>query len=126
VTVPPEREIGEELVGAMHQSTGSYELVIAAIAAAALGFWIDYVVGTMPVFTLIFAIAGFVGAGYSLYLKYQQQMQTANADRTARRSQSVAGATEDQAARSSRSDLIQDPVLRANAAHAAEQVGKRS
>ncbi len=83
---PPEREIGSELSDAMRHSTGSYELVIAAIAAAGLGFWIDSVIGIVPVFTLIFAIAGFVGAGYSIYLKYQEKMATENADRTARNS----------------------------------------
>ena len=83
---PPEREIGSELSDAMRHSTGSYELVIAAIAAAGLGFWIDSMIGIVPVFTLIFAIAGFVGAGYSIYLKYQEKMATENADRTARSS----------------------------------------
>ena len=82
---PPEREIGSELAGAMRHSTGSYELVVAAIAAAGLGFWIDSVIGIVPVFTLIFALAGFVGAGYSIYLSYQDKMATENADRDARR-----------------------------------------
>ena len=82
MTHPPEREIGTELTDALHQSTGSYELVIAAIAAAGLGFWIDSVLGIVPVFTLIFALAGFIGAGYSLYLKYQDQMAEANQART--------------------------------------------
>ena len=85
MTHPPEREIGGELVGVMHQSTGSYELVIAAIAAAAVGFGIDHLLGLTPVFTLIFAIAGFVGAGYSLYANYQQQMQAAEVERIDRR-----------------------------------------
>ena len=82
---PPEREIGSELGDAMRHSTGSYELVIAAIAAAGLGFWIDSVLGIVPVLTLIFALAGFVGAGYSIYLQYQAKMATENADRNARR-----------------------------------------
>ena len=86
MTHPPEREIGRELAGAMHHSTGSFELVIAALAAAGLGFWIDSVLGIVPVFTLIFAIAGFIGAGYSLYLKYQQKMATENETRESRRS----------------------------------------
>ena len=91
---PPEREIGSELTDAMRHSTGSYELVIAAIAAAGLGFWIDSVIGIVPVFTLIFAIAGFVGAGYSIYLKYQEKMATENADRNARSaSRNSSGAT---------------------------------
>lgn len=89
MTLPPEREIGRELVGAMHHSTGSYELVVAALAAAGLGFWIDYVLGIVPVFTLIFAIVGFIGAGYSIYLRYQEQMETENADRTARSSKTA-------------------------------------
>jgi F0F1-type ATP synthase assembly protein I len=94
VSNPPEREIGSELSDAMRHSTGSYELVIAAIAAAGLGFWIDSVIGIVPVFTLIFAIAGFVGAGYSIYLKYQEKMATENADRTARSSsKNSSGAT---------------------------------
>lgn len=82
---PPEREISRELSDALHQSSGSYELVIAALAAAGLGFWIDYVVGTMPLFTLIFAVAGFIGAGYSLWLKYQAQMAAAEVERDERR-----------------------------------------
>ena len=92
VSNPPEREIGSELGDAMRHSTGSYELVIAAIAAAGLGFWIDSVLGTVPVFTLIFAIAGFVGAGYSLYLSYQAKMATENADRSSRRTGNTAAA----------------------------------
>lgn len=86
---PPEREIGSELSDAMRHSTGSYELVIAAIAAAGLGFWIDYVLGLVPLFTLIFAIAGFIGAGYSLYLQYQEKMTTENAERETRRTRKV-------------------------------------
>lgn len=85
MTLPPEREIGRELAGAMHQSTGSYELVIAAIAAAALGFWIDTVIGTRPIVMIVFALAGFIGAGYSIYLKYQAQMAAAEAVRIERR-----------------------------------------
>jgi len=54
-----------------------------------MGFWIDSVVGTLPIVTLIFAIAGFIGAGYSLWLKYQAEMTTANAERSARRDPSV-------------------------------------
>ena len=91
MTAAPEREIGRELTGALHDSTGSYELVIAAIAAAGFGFLIDRAVGTLPVFTLIFAMAGFIGAGYSLWLQYREKMASVTADRTAR----VAGTTSD-------------------------------
>lgn len=85
MTHPPEREIGRELTDALHHSTGSYELVVAAIAAAGLGFWIDSVLGIRPVLTLTFAIIGFIGGGYSLYLRYRDQMATADASRAARR-----------------------------------------
>lgn len=90
MTLPPEREIGRELAGALHHSTGSYELVVAAIAAAALGFWIDTVLGLRPLFTLIFAISGFIGAGYSIWIQYQAKMADADAERTERRSRTAA------------------------------------
>ena len=84
MTPSPEREIGRELTGALHDSTGSYELVVAALAAAGLGFLIDRAFGILPLFTLVFAIAGFVGAGYSLYLQYSAKMGTVSAERSAR------------------------------------------
>ena len=79
------------MVGAMHHSTGSYELVVAAIAAAAIGFVIDSIFGIVPLFTLLFAIIGFVGATYSIWLKYRASMASAGARRTARAEASNAG-----------------------------------
>ncbi len=84
MTPSPEREIGRELTGALHDSTGSYELVVAALAAAGFGYLIDRAFGIVPVFTLVFAVAGFIGAGYSLYLQYSAKMGTASAERSAR------------------------------------------
>lgn len=139
VTNPPEREIRPEVLDAMRHSTGSYELVVAAIAAAGLGFWIDSVLGIVPVFTLVFAIAGFVGAGYSIYLSYQAQMAIENADRTSRRSAtgqndhtlamittaaSEGGARDERVSGAQRSAPTGDAVLRANATCAAKQAGK--
>lgn len=86
MTAAPEREISRELTGALHDSTGSYELVIAAIAAAGFGFLIDRAFGIVPVFTLVFAVIGFIGAGYSLWLQYTQKMARVTGDRTTRRS----------------------------------------
>lgn len=79
-----EREIGKELTGALNHSTGSYELVVAAIAAAGFGYLIDRAFGIVPVFTLVFAMMGFVGAGYTLYLQYTKDMNAVSTDRTAR------------------------------------------
>jgi len=84
VTLPPEREIGRELAGALHHSAGSYELVIAAIAASAVGFGIDRWLGTSPIFLLVFSLAGFIGAAYSIRLKYEAQMEAASAERDER------------------------------------------
>jgi len=90
VTRPPEREVGRELAGALHHSTGSYELVVGAIAAALLGLWIDSVLGLVPIFTLIFAISGFIGASYSIWLNYQAKMVDEEALRLDRRNGSTA------------------------------------
>lgn len=93
VSQPPEREIGGELADALRHSTGSYELVVAAVAAGAMGFGLDYLIGTTPIITIIFCIAGFVGAGYSLYLQYQDKMQAETSERTARRTRTAGTAT---------------------------------
>ncbi len=87
MTASPEREITREMVGAMHRSTGAYELVVAALAAAAVGWAVDAVVGTTPIFLLVFALAGFIGASYSIWLTYRTQMQVAETERTARRNE---------------------------------------
>lgn len=79
-----ERETSRELIGALNDSTGSYELVVAAVAAALLGLWIDSVIGTTPLFVLVFGLVGFIGASYSLYARYQMRMGVASAERAAR------------------------------------------
>lgn len=84
MTPASEREIGSELTDALNDSTGSYELVIAAAGAAGFGWLIDRAFGLFPLFTLIFAVIGFIGAGYSLWLQYQARMETVSAERTAR------------------------------------------
>lgn len=84
MTPLPEREIGKELTGALNRSTGSYELVVAALGAAGFGYLIDRAFGIIPFFTLLFAFIGFIGAGYSLYLDYTKNMNAVSAERTAR------------------------------------------
>lgn len=84
MTTASEREIGNDLTAALNDSTGSYELVIAAAAAAGFGWLIDRAFGIFPLFTLLFAIAGFIGAGFSLYLQYQSRMETVSEERSAR------------------------------------------
>lgn len=90
MTAAPEREIGNEISGALHDSTGGFELVIGALAAAGLGFLIDRAVGTTPLITIIFAVVGFIGATISIYYRYRATMDSADASRTARRTGEVA------------------------------------
>lgn len=73
------------MVVALHRSSGSYELVIGAVAAGFVGLGIDSLVGTRPIFTLLFAMAGFIGAGYSIWMNYQLSMQVENERRLERR-----------------------------------------
>lgn len=87
MTDSPEREIGREMVGAMHHSTGSFELVGGAIVAACVGFALDRVLGLTPVLTTVFALAGFAGATYSIWFNYRTKMAVAHADRAQRREQ---------------------------------------
>lgn len=63
------------------RSSGGYELVFGAALFAAMGFGIDYLVGTMPLFLTIFAIAGFLLAAYSIYIQYQLRMAAENESR---------------------------------------------
>ena len=84
MTLPPKREIGQELSSALNQSTGSYELVFAAIAAAGVGYLIDRGLGTSPVFLVAFALAGFIGAAYSIKLNYEAKMKAATESRLGR------------------------------------------
>lgn len=63
------------MVSALHRSSGSYELVIGAVAAALVGLGIDALLGTRPIFTVLFALAGFVGATFSIWLQYTMSME---------------------------------------------------
>lgn len=70
-----------DLTQSVEQSSGSYELVLSAVLIGLVGFGIDSWLGTMPVFTLVFAFIGFVGAGAALYYRYQAEMARAAAVR---------------------------------------------
>lgn len=84
MTSSTEREISREMIGALHRSSGSYELVIGAIAAAFVGLGIDSLLGTRPLFMAIFAIFGFIGATYSIWHQYQVAMNAETTTRSAR------------------------------------------
>jgi len=58
----------------MHKSTGSYELVFSPLILALIGYGLDRWVGTLPLFTIIFAVVGLVGACIKLYFGYVNEM----------------------------------------------------
>jgi F0F1-type ATP synthase assembly protein I len=59
----------------MRRSTGSYELVLSPVLLALIGFGIDRLLGTGPVFVTIFAVVGFAGASVKLYFGYKTEME---------------------------------------------------
>ena len=63
-----------ELTQQMHQSTGSYELVLSPLILALIGFGLDHLFGTLPLLTIIFAVVGLIGACVKIYVKYMYEM----------------------------------------------------
>jgi hypothetical protein len=85
MTSAPNREIGSGMIGSLQHSSGSYELVLGSVLAGLVGFGIDSVAGTRPVFTFILAGAGLVGAATSIIYGYRLSMASAEAERLDRR-----------------------------------------
>ncbi len=79
MNVDQQRELSN---GVFHQSHGSFELVLGPALLALLGLWIDRRLDLVPVFTLVLAVAGFVGAIAKLYYGYRHAMNDAGARRS--------------------------------------------
>ena len=62
----------------VNSSTGSYELVCSAVLLGLIGFALDSWIGTRPLFTVIGACLGLLGATISIYFKYQHNMDRAS------------------------------------------------
>jgi len=71
VAVSQRREITEQ----MNRSAGGYELVFSPLILALIGFGIDKLFGTVPVFTALFAVLGLVGVVVKLYFNYRAEME---------------------------------------------------
>ncbi len=84
----------------MHRSSGSYELVLSAVVLGLIGLWIDRRLGVTPAFTIGLTIAGFIGAGASLYYRYKYEISRLQAETTALRSSAAQRSTTQKAARS--------------------------
>lgn len=66
-----------DLTQSVHRSSGSFELVLGAVLFSLIGLVVDRASGTTPVFMLVFAFAGFIGAAISIYYRYRSEMQAA-------------------------------------------------
>ena len=64
-----------------HRSSGSFELVLSPLLLGFLGFWLDHTVGTTPVFTVLFAVAGLAGAIVRVYYGYRSAMEAVRRER---------------------------------------------
>ena len=71
MAVSQRREITEQ----MNRSAGGYELVLSPLILALIGFGIDKLFGTVPVFTVLFAVLGFVGVVVKLYINSRTEME---------------------------------------------------
>ena len=59
----------------MNESHGSFELVVSPVVLALIGYFIDTrVTHTTPVFTVVFAVMGVVGATIKLLIDYRAKM----------------------------------------------------
>lgn len=59
----------------MHRTTGGFELVFSPLILALLGYGLDRLLGTLPVFTIVFAVVGLAGAVAKLFFTYRVEME---------------------------------------------------
>jgi len=64
----------EEATRSLNRSHGSFELALAPAILALLGLWLDRTIGTVPVFTLVFALVGVLGSFAKVYYSYRYSM----------------------------------------------------
>jgi len=68
-------DTGTEMTRSLHRSSGSFELAFAPVLMALLGLWLDRTIGTLPLFTIVFAVVGVVGATVKAYYSYGHSMR---------------------------------------------------
>jgi F0F1-type ATP synthase assembly protein I len=71
VSVSQRREITDD----MNRSVGGYELVFSPLILALIGFGLDKLFGTLPLFTVAFAVLGLVGVVVKIYFQYRTEME---------------------------------------------------
>lgn len=78
--MPADADPRSDLNRSLHRSTVSYELAFAPVLMALLGLWLDKVVGTAPLFTILFAAVGLAGATIKAYYSYGRDMARLQAE----------------------------------------------
>ena len=71
MAVLPKRDLTQQ----MGRTTGGYELAFAPLLLALIGYGLDRLVGTVPLFTILFAVAGISGAVVKIYFQYRNEME---------------------------------------------------
>lgn len=66
---------GREITEQLNRSTGGYELVFSPLILALIGFGLDKLFGTLPVFTAVLAVLGLVGVVTKIYIQYRAEME---------------------------------------------------
>lgn len=66
---------GRELTQQLGRTTGGYELVFSPLLLALIGYGIDRLFDTLPIFTIAFAVLGLVGAVTKMYFTYRADME---------------------------------------------------
>lgn len=63
----------------------SLELIVTPALVGGIGFGLDRVLGTTPLFTIVLGVFGLVGTFLSFWYRYDREMRTLEAQRDAER-----------------------------------------
>ncbi len=67
-----------DLTQQMHNSSGSFELVLSGVVLGVIGYFVDGWAGTRPIFMVLFTVLGFAGAAASVYYRYKYEIAQLN------------------------------------------------
>ncbi len=72
--MPEHSSTTKDATRSLNRSHGSFELAFAPVLLALGGLWLDRTLDTVPVFTLIGALVGVLGAFTKVYYSYKHSM----------------------------------------------------
>ncbi len=70
------------------QSSGGYDMVLSGVLFALFGLWLDRRLGTIPLFTIVLTVVGFVGSVLNVYYRYKRDIERIEAETAALRGRS--------------------------------------